>query len=62
MVSHMVRDLEETGQKLALSCHTYLVQKVLDPHLPELKVSLQLKLLGFSRGTLAGPSGKVVVT
>ena len=54
-----------TGHKLAWevprSCHTYLVQEVLAPHVVNLNVSLLLKFVGFFRSLLASPSSEVVV-
>ena len=54
-----------TGHKLAWevprSCHTYLVQEVLAPHVADLNVSLMLKFVGFFRSLLTSPSSEVVV-
>ena len=54
-----------TGHKLAWqvprSCHTYLVQEVLAPHVPDLNMGLMLKFFGFFRSLLASPSSEVVV-
>ena len=54
-----------TGHKLAWevprSCHTYLVQEVLAPHVGELNVSLLLKHVGFFRSLITSPSSEVVV-
>ena len=54
-----------TGHKLAWevprSCHTYLVQEVLAPHVVNLNASLLLKFVGFFRSLMASPSNEVVV-
>ena len=54
-----------TGHKLAWevprSCHTYLVQEVLAPHVADLNVCLLLKFVGFFRSLLTSPSSEVVV-
>ena len=63
--SKMFVNAWRTGHKLAWevprSCHTYLVQEVLAPHVPDLNVGLMLKFIGFFRSLLASPSSEVVV-
>ena len=54
-----------TGHKLAWdvprSCHTYLVQEVLAPHVSSLQASLLSRHVGFFRGLLTSPSNEVTV-
>ena len=63
--SKMFVNAWRTGHKLAWevprSCHTYLVQEVLAPHVADLNVSLMMKLVVFFRSLLASPSGEVQV-
>ena len=43
------------------SCHTYLVQEVLAPHVYSLQASLLSHHVGFFRGLLTSPSSEVTV-
>ena len=55
-----------TGNKLAWNvscgCHTYLVNEVLIPGVPNLEVSLLGRFVGFFRSLQHSPSNEVVVT
>ena len=63
--SKMLVNAWRTGHKLAWrvprSCHTYLVQGVLAPHVPSLRASLLSRFVGFFRGLLTSPSNEVTV-
>ena len=61
----MLMNAWHTGHKLAWNvpraCRTFLVESVLAPHVPSLRVSLLHRTIGFFRGLLASPSHEVVV-
>ena len=54
-----------TGHKLAWdvprSCHTYLVDEVLAPHMASLEATLLSRFVGFFRSLVTSPSGEVMV-
>ena len=61
----MLVNAYRTGHKLAWgvprSCHTYLVDEVLAPHVASLEASLLSRFVGFFRSLITSPSGEVVV-
>ena len=61
----MLTNAWRTRHKLAWdvprSCHTYLVQTVLAPHVASLRASLLHREVGFFHGLLASPSSEVTV-
>ena len=61
----MLTNAWRTGHKLAWdvprACRTFLVESVLAPHVPSLRVSLLHRVIGFFRGLLASPSHEVTV-
>ena len=61
----MVFAAGRTGHKLAWGvhrgCRSYLLQRVLAPHVTSLRVQIICRFRGFFRSLLASPSGEVAV-